>query len=105
MLKIYSAENMVDAQLFKDTLESDGIEALIKGGYLSGAVGELPPAGLIAVWIIEDFQEKRAKALLTAFESQRQKNNNDIYCGKCGNKNPGSFELCWSCGHQISLGL
>lgn len=96
---------MVDAQLFKDILESDGIEALIKGGYLSGAVGELPPAGLISVWIVEDFQASRAKELLSQFEKQRLKTNNDIYCGKCGNKNPGSFELCWSCGQQLSLGL
>lgn len=101
MMKIYSAENMVDAQLFKDLLQSDGIEALIKGGYLSGAVGELPPSGLITVWIVEDFYESRARERLKGFEAQQRQHQSDNFCGKCGNSNPGSFELCWSCGHTL----
>ncbi len=101
MLQIYSAENMVDAQLFKDQLESDGIEAIIKGGYLSGAVGELPANGLVTVWIKDDIFETRARKLLVEFEKQQRQHANDVYCGNCGNSNPGSFDLCWSCGKNL----
>jgi ribosomal protein L40E len=24
-----------------------------------------------------------------------------LYCRKCGEQSPGSFELCWNCGHAL----
>jgi hypothetical protein len=48
---VYSAENLIDAQLVKDALESAGIPAFITGSALSGAIGELPAGGLIAVQV------------------------------------------------------
>ena len=101
MLEIYSAETVVDAQLFKDLLESDGIEAIIKGGYLSGAAGELPASGLVSVWITDEIFDARARQLLVEFEAKQRQQQSDIFCGQCGNSNPGSFELCWSCGKPL----
>jgi hypothetical protein len=51
MRSVYSAENLFDAQLVKDALETAGIPAFITGSALSGAVGELPAGGLIAVQV------------------------------------------------------
>ena len=51
MRSVYSAENLIDAQLVKDALESAGIPAFITGSALSGAIGELPAGGLIAVQV------------------------------------------------------
>ena len=53
MRSVYSAENLFDAQLVKDALESAGIPAFITGAALSGAVGELPASGLISVQVPE----------------------------------------------------
>ncbi len=51
MRSVYSAENLFDAQLVKDALASAGIPAFITGSALSGAIGELPASGLIAVQV------------------------------------------------------
>lgn len=51
MRRIYSAENLIDAQLVKDALEAAGIPAFITGGALTGAMGELPVSGLIDVQV------------------------------------------------------
>ena len=47
------------------TLESMGIEALLKNSYLSGALGELPPtATWPEVWVINDDDFERAEAVM-----------------------------------------
>jgi hypothetical protein len=51
MRSVYSAENLFDAQLVKDALASAGIPAFITGSALSGAIGELPASGLIALQV------------------------------------------------------
>ncbi|MCB1600308.1 MAG: DUF2007 domain-containing protein [Lysobacterales bacterium] len=51
MRSVYQAENIIDAQLVKDALESAGIPAFITGAALTGAMGELPVMGLIEVQV------------------------------------------------------
>ena len=43
MIVVYRAAGPVDAQLVADELRAQGIGCEISGGYLSGAIGELPP--------------------------------------------------------------
>ncbi len=50
---VYHAENLVDAHLVKGALEADGIPAHVAGEYLTGAIGELPALGLVAVMVPE----------------------------------------------------
>ena len=40
MLLVYEAENLIDGQLALDELRAGGLQAVMKGQYLSGAVGE-----------------------------------------------------------------
>jgi len=47
----YQAENIIDANLVKNALESVGIRAFVSGHYLTGAAGELPPLGLVNVMV------------------------------------------------------
>lgn len=51
MRSVYQAENVIDAQLVKDALESADIPAFITGAALTGAMGELPVMGLIEVQV------------------------------------------------------
>jgi hypothetical protein len=51
MHRIYDAENLIDAQLVKDALEAEGIPAFVWGSALTGAIGELPVMGYVAVWV------------------------------------------------------
>ena len=50
---VYQAENIIDANLVKNALEHAGITSFVSGQYLTGAVGELPPLGLVNVMVAE----------------------------------------------------
>ena len=63
MIKIYSAQNAVDAHIVKGLLQQQGISAMVNGEYLQGGIGELPMIGLITVSVIEDDYENAKKVL------------------------------------------
>lgn len=42
----------MDAQLVCDLLIDAGFNAIVQGGYLSGAIGELPPDTLVSVYLL-----------------------------------------------------
>jgi hypothetical protein len=48
---IYRAQNLIDAHLVKDALESAEIPAFISGEYLAGGVGQLPALDYVAVLV------------------------------------------------------
>lgn len=50
----YEAENLIDAHLVKGLLAQEGIEAFVRGQYLSGGMGELPAMGLVAVMVADE---------------------------------------------------
>ena len=60
---VYQAENIIDANLVKNALENAGIAAYVGGQYLTGAMGELPPMGLVNVMVSEmEWPQARAIA-------------------------------------------
>lgn len=67
MTPIYHAPNLLQAHLVQGLLRSEGIEAQIEGGYLVGAIGELPAMGLIRV-LVEPAAAVRALALINDME-------------------------------------
>lgn len=57
MKTVLHALNSIEANLIKGLLASEGIESKVLGEYLQGAMGELPPGGLIRVVVHEsDFE-------------------------------------------------
>lgn len=63
MMKIYTAQNAVDAHIVKGLLQQHGISAMVNGEYLQGGIGELPMIGLITVSVIADDYENAKKVL------------------------------------------
>ncbi|MEE9320333.1 MAG: DUF2007 domain-containing protein [Granulosicoccus sp.] len=98
MPQVYRAANIIDAQLVMDELQAGGIQARISGRYLSGAIGELPPGDVIAVWIDCDQHVARARALIEDFEMSRLKPRPDWLCRTCDEIVGGEFGACWNCG-------
>jgi hypothetical protein len=47
LIVVYEAENIIDANLLKNALEAEGIQAFVSGQYLTGAAGELPALALV----------------------------------------------------------
>lgn len=104
MLKVYDAENLLDAQLVHDELRAGGLQVTIKGQYLSGAAGELPPSGMITVWIAEPRHEARARGIIEDFEKARRDEPIAMYCGSCGEWVEGNFSRCWNCSAWLNIG-
>lgn len=106
MLKVYEAEQVSDAEQVRDLLEERGIAAFVFGEHTYNAPG-VNPLAWPAVWIAEDHDYERAKALIRDFEDTRQKlaslwqrNAPRWRYRKCGEWNEATFALCWNCGAE-----
>ncbi|MFJ3486407.1 DUF2007 domain-containing protein [Pseudomonas sp. NPDC090202] len=66
MRKIYEPENLMEGELLKGMLASEGIEAHITGRHLLGAIGDLPVSGLLGL-MVDDDQAERARQLITEY--------------------------------------
>ncbi len=95
---IYSAANLVEAQLIVDELKAGGMQARVTGTYLSGAIGELPPSDVIGVWLDEVQHSDRARAIINEFEAVRQRPERDWRCQHCQEWVGREFGACWQCG-------
>ena len=100
MKQLHTARHAAEAHLVKGFLESHGIEAIVRGEYLTSGWGELP-VDLCAVWIRDDAQFQRANELVIAFLKgtyARQFSGERWVCAKCGEHLEGQFTACWNCG-------
>ena len=69
MKTILHAQDLIEAQLIKNLLQSEGIESIILGEFLQGAIGELPPSGLIRVNVEDDIYEQALRLVEDYFNS------------------------------------
>ena len=80
-----------------DLLADRGIRARIFNANASSLAGELPiDATLPQVWVDDPADAARAREVIEAF--LRLPAGAARKCPGCGEENPGSFDLCWSCG-------
>jgi len=102
MPKVYHAQSIVDAQLVLDELKAAGLSARISGGYLHGAIGEVPPGDVVSVWIDSDRHYDRARAVVKEFEEAQRDPNVETGaekpCPKCKEMLAPQFGKCWNCG-------
>ncbi len=100
MQPLYQARDRIEAQLLRDFLDRHSIETLVFGDYLSGAVGELPADIYPTLWLINDADLERARALLMRFQSETGSRHAAApwACPVCGEEVQGDFDLCWNCG-------
>ncbi len=96
-IKVYSAANSLEAHSLKGALEIQGIPVNLVGDSLLGALGELPTNVMeVEIQIPEHFLAK-GRALMEEYESGT---TCPWVCNHCGEKNEGSFEICWNCGED-----
>jgi hypothetical protein len=101
VIRIYVARQRYDAYLIADRLNQAGIRAHVFNEHASSIVGDVPPdVAQPQVWLADDADEARARALLRTMESEARRG--PLYCRKCGEQSPGNFELCWNCGTAIA---
>jgi hypothetical protein len=98
--QIHAAKHAMEAHLIKGFLESQGIEAIVRGEYLTSGWGELP-VDVCSVWITNDAQFDRANEVLIAFFKgaiARELGANGWQCPNCHEILEGQFTACWKCG-------
>ena len=70
MRVVYQAENILDAHLVRGALEHEGVRAWVTGEYLTGAIGQLPVCGLVAV-MVDERDLDAAHSVIAALELAR----------------------------------
>lgn len=97
----YRAANLPEAQLITDLLAAAGIAARMLNQNAQSVAGEIPPA--VAgpqVWVVDDDQLGRARALIAEFEAGPVPGTR--VCPACGEAVPDNFLTCWSCGRALA---
>jgi ribosomal protein L40E len=101
MKRIFTAGNRIDAYLVVDRLAHAGIKAHVFNENMSSIVGDVPPdVAQPQVWLDDDADLERARGVLAAFQAERSRSGT-LVCRRCGEENPATFELCWSCGGAL----
>jgi hypothetical protein len=99
MKKIYSHHDRFMVWQAKNRLDEKGIPCFIKNEFSSGGVGELSPLdSQPEVWITDDEWQSKAEQLVADLDAPPL--GQKWHCGRCGEQNDGSFELCWQCGQD-----
>jgi hypothetical protein len=102
MIRIYVARQRYDAYLVADRLNQAGIRAHVFNEHASSIVGDVPPdVAQPQVWIADEADEPRARALLREIELDAHRTT-PRFCRKCGEQSPGNFDLCWNCGYALT---
>ncbi len=101
MKKVYSSHDpMLVAQL-RGVLEDNHIACVMRNEFLMGAAGELPPMECWPeIWVLEDFQYERARALVEGFLEASDGPREPWTCGRCGEAVDPPFSQCWRCGFE-----
>jgi len=99
MIHLYSAQDLIDAQLLVDQLNDGGIQATVQNSELQGAIGELPWSLRPEVFILDPSDLQRAIAVKESYETQRSKPivGEERVCPACNEASPPNFEVCWKC--------
>ncbi len=66
MKRVYEPQDLMEGELLKAMLASEGIQAHLVGAHLAGAVGELPACGLLGM-LVEDADAERARRLIAEY--------------------------------------
>lgn len=101
MLRLYCAATLPDAHLLRQLLVHAGIDAHVFNENAQSGMGEIPfTHAWPEVWIERDADMKRAREIVCSFE-RPPVYGADVFCATCRERNPGNFELCWSCGAAL----
>ncbi len=99
--EVFQGADANEAYLVRDALEQAGIEAIVVGDMLQGALGLLPITDLEPRVLVADRDYEHACKVLAdlkAIQYNASRGGGRWRCSQCGEMNEGTFELCWNCG-------
>ncbi|MBX2849321.1 MAG: DUF2007 domain-containing protein [Acidiferrobacterales bacterium] len=102
MQRVFTKDDRFEVNAMRALLESHGIDTLLKNEFTSSIMGEVPFFDTWPeIWVAEE-DVLAAKRHITDAQNQIAMEKPDWHCEKCEEENPGTFELCWNCGANIS---
>lgn len=97
MQRVFTDPNSLIVGNIFNLLEQDGIEVVYRNENIMGGAGGLPPGDTcLEVWIVNDADAGRARALIK--DAMAPDDRAMWICNHCQESNPASFEICWHCG-------
>lgn len=99
-MRIYRDFDRFMVYQIKHLLDANAIPCYMKNEYVAGAIGEVSPLDAQPeVWLMDDEWQGRAQQLIDSHlaENAERQQQEDWQCGKCGEINDASFDVCWQC--------
>ena len=99
--KVYGSHDPFLVAQLRHMLEANHIACITRNDFLMGAAGELPPTECWPeLWVLEDFQQDKARSLVDAFLAAGNPGHEPWVCAGCGEQVDAAFSQCWRCGHE-----
>ena len=90
-----------EAKLREGLLSGSGFSVEVRGEALSPLSGEIPTTETwVELWLPEE-EVARARELEAELAEGSERAERTVACRRCGEDNPGNFELCWSCEEDL----
>ncbi len=101
MLRIYQAQHVVEAYIVSHLLQRKGVETEVFYDDIHGS--GLGPFMQASVWLVDHDDAGFARRLIREQEQSIRNSAADEHykCDHCGESNPSTFEVCWSCEQEI----
>lgn len=96
---IYLVADPIEAEIVRGLLEAERIGCDVLGAMLWSGRGEIAADAYPRVVLRDPRDESRARELLQIYRSKTCEQA-DWNCG-CGERVPGNFAACWSCGRTL----
>lgn len=90
---------------YQSILESQGVETFVRNRDVSSLAGEasIMPELWPTLCVIKDEDYDRAMQMIRdSVSADADRADEEVHCPSCEEVNPGNFDLCWSCGSEIS---
>ena len=99
MRKVYTSDNSAILGYARQVLENNSIRCIIRNDFLLGGAGELPVNETWPeIWVIDDADFDRARALVDGIVAAAHESAPGWRCASCGEPMEGQFTDCWNCG-------
>ena len=97
MIKVFSADNIVEVGLMRSLLELNEIPSELRNHHSSSLMGEVPFTNVWPELWVEQSKADQAQRLIADLKRE-DVSGPDWVCGGCKEANPANFDICWHCG-------
>jgi len=102
--RVYSSPILANVSILEAALTSRGIACEIRGAYLGGASGGLPPTeAWPELWLLDESMDDQARQIVEQTPLELP-TGSPWTCPECREDVESQFSECWNCGFERPLG-